>query len=214
MVKRETEDGKTEILEAQPFLICQPMDDTMTSQPKRKSSQLNLPSLLNKLRRPSKSSSVFSGESSHDPESPTKDELLLAAAAPDKRTRASICFVPMGHSFADPDKPHTDWTPLHGFVYSSFVMSRRPSYKQACTSPEQGCTVTVTPPAERCNSDETIMVVPSRASFVRSLSQPATETSTVQNDDDVNDVVLNGRTRRKASKVSFQLQDPNDDASA
>ena len=69
MVKRETEDGKTEILEAQPFLICQPMDDTMTSQPKRKSSQLNLPSLLNKLRRPSKSSSVFSGESSHDPES-------------------------------------------------------------------------------------------------------------------------------------------------
>ena len=234
MVKRETDDGKTEILEAQPFLICQTLDEQVTSQPrsqpKRKSSQLQIPNLLSKLRRASKSSSMFSGDASspNDPESPS-DVTLMPSNGNTMRTRASICFVPMGQSISDPENPDMDWTPLHGFLYSSFMMARRPSYKQACM--ESTGSPSPPPVLETSNSDEHIIIVPSRKTFMRSLSQPESaaregcdvcvtdvadarstsqpcESTSAALGDDENDALLHTRSR-KASRVSFQLA-PND----
>ena len=185
MVKYESAYGKTEVVEAQPFLICQPLDDdvTMTSQPesdvshrhmtssqsRRKSIQLQVPKIFNKFRRESKSPSYCgSVDSSSDGVS---GENAPLNSERNKHTRASICFVPVGKSIHDPENNGMDWTPLHGFVYSSFVLPRRPSYKQACKSSESmGATSNMTTSEQ--SIDAPVMVFPSRSSFVRSISQP------------------------------------------
>ena len=135
MVKYDGPYGKTEVVEAQPFLVCQPFDEgDDASEPcleKRPSIQVQLPRWLggggggrgDEPRRSVCSTGAIMEDTGGGLEAPDGDRL--------HQTRASICFVPVGHSVGDASDTSTEWTPLQGFVYSSFVFARKPSYNMA-----------------------------------------------------------------------------------
>ena len=135
MVKYDGPYGKTEVVEAQPFLVCQPFDEADdASEPcleKRPSIQVQLPRWLggggggrgDEPRLSVCSTGAIMEGTGGGLEAPDGDRL--------HQTRASICFVPVGHSVGDASETSTEWTPLQGFVYSSFVLARKPSYNMA-----------------------------------------------------------------------------------
>ena len=116
--------GKTEVVEAQPFLVCQPLepgDESVIG-----SIQFQLPTLFAGGRSESKPSVSSSVDSCSVVGALDTEDVERSRA-----TRASICFAPVGHTVKDPSSNgQTEWTPLQGFMYSSFVL-RKPSYNQA-----------------------------------------------------------------------------------
>lgn len=159
--------GRPEVVAAHPYLVCQPLDcdDDFSSGPSRRSStksrlSLQVPSFVRRLSRSSQGS--------------PNDLAPSTAITPGerRRSRASICFLPVGQPIQSSGSPgdtassNTEWTPLQGYIYSSFVLNRKPSYKHACADENQAKLLT---PGEEEDQNK-VFVFPSYSTFQRTLS--------------------------------------------
>ena len=194
MVKMEGAYGKTELIETQPFLLCQPLDAEDPSESRRNLRRnssflksLQIPNVFNSKKRPSVSSNSNT----------TEGELNSEGGRPSsERTRASICFLPVGKTLSDPSDASAEWTPLQGFVYTSFELSRTPSYKNACPSDTSVCG-----DDEISTAGGSYIILPRKASYCRSLSQ----SSCIEDSEDILSLSRPNGTIRQNSRVSFNL---------